>query len=446
MFYGWRIVSVVFLTHFISVGLVFYSYGVFFKALAAEFGGSRFGVATGLAVMQVGIAAVSPYLGRLVDRGSIRRIMCGGALLMAIGFLAASRIEALWQFYAIMGTLLALGSVMLGAIPGSTAVASWFTTRRGIALGVAGMGISLSGLAMAPVATGLIESIGWRNTFVVYAALTLLTVVPAVWWVMVNRPEEMGLAPDGAEPGADASQHAEARMRSSRTTSTVAAPPDAVWSTREALREPNFWVITLFVGLNFFANGAVLTHIIPHATDIGFEPLAAAWVLSTMAGFGVIGKLLFGWIVDWLPKRAALWLASGLQAFGVALVFFAVTYPSLLAAGAVFGLGMGGIIPIWGATIGAGFGRHAFGRVMGLMGPLMLPIHICGIPYAGLVYDRTGNYDIAFLTFLGVYALAMIATLFLRLPEIEPGSAPRIEPVGADPAAGVADSGTCAAG
>jgi predicted MFS family arabinose efflux permease len=235
-------------------------------------------------------------------------------------------------------------------------------------------------------------------------------------------------------------------MPSSPHGSSGASPPTAVWSTREALREPNFWAITLFVGLNFFANGAVLTHIIPHATDIGFEPLAAAWVLSTMAGFGVIGKLLFGWIVDWLPKRAALWLASGLQAFGVALVFFAVKYPFLLAAGAVFGLGMGGIIPIWGATIGAGFGRQAFGRVMGLMGPLMLPIHLFGIPYAGLVYDRTGSYDIAFITFLGVYGLAMIAALFLRLPEVEPGSASTPEPVGTSPAAGVADSRTAATG
>ena len=58
MFYGWRIVSVVFLTHFISVGLVFYSYGVFFKTLATEFGGSRLGVATGLVIMNVVVAAV----------------------------------------------------------------------------------------------------------------------------------------------------------------------------------------------------------------------------------------------------------------------------------------------------------------------------------------------------------------------------------------------------
>ena len=422
MFYGWRIVSVVFLTHFISVGLVFYSYGVFFKSLVSDFGGSRFGVATGLAVMNLTIAAVSPLLGRLVDRSSIRHIMCGGAALMAIGFLAASRIEALWQFYLIMGTLLALGSVMLGAIPGSTLVANWFSERRGMALGMAGMGISLSGLAMAPVATRLIESIGWRNTFVVYAALTLVTVIPAVWWVIVNRPEQMRLAPDGGELSSGTPEAAPLPAPAPRHPSVAASPPAPAWSTREALREPNFWVIAIFVGLNFFANGAVLTHIIPHATDIGFDPNAAAWVLSTMAGFGVIGKVLFGWLVDRLPKRVALWLASGLQGVGVALVYSVSEYPSLLLAGAVFGLGMGGIIPLWGATIGAGFGRHAFGRVMGLMIPVMVPIHILGIPYAGLIYDRTGNYQIAFITFLGAYALAMTATLFLRLPEVEPGA------------------------
>ena len=197
MFYGWRIVSAVFLTNFISIGLVFYSYGVFFKALAADFGGSRLGVATGLAIMNIATAAISPYLGRLVDRGSIRNIMCGGACLMAAGFFLAARIEALWQLYVLMGTLLAVGSAMLGALAGSTLIANWFSERRGTALGISGVGISLSGLAMAPVATLLIGTIGWRGTFVVYGIATLATVVPAVWFVVVNRPEDLGLLPDG---------------------------------------------------------------------------------------------------------------------------------------------------------------------------------------------------------------------------------------------------------
>jgi MFS family permease len=335
-------------------------------------------------------------------------------------------IEALWQFYVIMGTLLGIGSVLLGALPGSTLVANWFSTRRGIALGIAGMGISLSGFAMAPVATRLIESIGWRHTFLVYAAVTIASVIPAVWLVVVNRPEEMGLLPDGVRSPANSEPTRRPLVPPAKNALPSALPARPDFSTGSVLRDRNFWVIALFVALNFCANGAVLTHIIPHATDIGIEPMAAAWVLSTMAGLGVAGKLLFGWIVDRVPQRLALWLASGLQAIGVALVLSVDRYPALLIAGAVFGLGMGGIIPLWGAVIGSGFGRHAFGRVMGLMIPVMIPVQIVGIPYAGWIFDRNGTYDVAFTSFIAAYALAIAAVGFLRLPEVEPGAAPTL--------------------
>ena len=182
------------------------------------------------------------------------------------------------------------------------------------------------------------------------------------------------------------------------------------------------------MALNFCANGAVLTHIIPHGTDIGFDPMAAALVLSTMAGLGVVGKVLFGWMVDRVPARAAVWVATGLQAAGVALILNVEAYRWLLLAGAIFGLGMGGLVPLWGALIGSGFGRQAFGSVMGLMTPVMVPVQIFGIPYAGWIYDRTGSYDIAFASFLGVYAFASVAVLFLRMPEVEPGTAVRALP------------------
>ncbi len=441
MFYGWRIVAVVFLTHFISVGLVFYSYGVFFKALTADFGGSRLGVAVGLAILNVVVGVLSPFVGRAIDRGPIRLIMCVGAVLMAVGFLVGSQIEALWQFYVVIGTFLAVGTVLLGALSGSTLVANWFTERRGTALGVSGMGISLSGLAMAPIATLLISAIGWRNTFLVYGVVTLVAVLPAVWLVIVNRPGDLGMLPDGEAAPPDASIGAAddaAERPLAPEAPILEAPAAPEWSARDALRNRNFWAIAFVVSLNFCANGAVLTHIIPHGTDIGFEPLAAAWVLSTMAGLGVVGKVLFGWMVDRVPARAAVWVATGLQAAGVALILNVEAYRWLLLAGAIFGLGMGGLVPLWGALIGSGFGRQAFGSVMGLMTPVMVPVQIFGIPYAGWIYDRTGSYDIAFTSFLGVYAFACVVVLFLRMPEVEPGTAVRALPraEGAELAAG----------
>jgi MFS family permease len=424
MFYGWRIVTVTFVTNFIAVGLVFYSYGVFFKALAAEFGGSRFGVATGLAIMNVAIGVFAPFLGHALDRSSIRHIICLGALLTAIGFFLASQIDALWQFYAVMGTFLALGVMTVGPLAGATLVANWFTERRGIALGVAGMGISASGFAMAPVATLLIGAIGWRDTFLVYAAVPLLVVLPLAWLVVVNRPEQIDLRPDGAQdPGTAAKSGGEQPAPPPAHDDRRLAPSAEVdWSTRSALGQRNLWVIAIVIALNSCSNGAMLTHIIPHATDIGFEPLAAAWVLSCIAGFGAVGKLLFGWIADRIDKRLVLWCATGLQGLGIVLILNAEQYHMLLLAGTVYGLGMGGMPPLAGALIGAAFGRFRFGRMMGLMNPLMLPIRVLGIPYAGWIYDRTGSYQIAFLTFVALCVLSILVLSFLRLPEVEPGT------------------------
>jgi MFS family permease len=421
MFYGWRIVAVTLLTGFASVGFLFYSYGVFFKALAAEFGGSRLGVAVGLAILNAVAAVFAPLLGRLLDRGSVRVIMCAGALWMALGFVLASRIADLWQLYVLLAVFLATGSAMLGGISGSTLVANWFSARRGTALGLSAMGVSLSGMVMAPAATWLIGEIGWRSTYLLYAAATVLVVVPPVWWIVVDRPEQLGLAPDGVRDPSPAPPDPPAPVLPLAPGDQLTDhAPGFEWSARASLGERNFWAISMTVALNFCASGAVLTHIIPHATDIGIEPLRAAYVLSAIAGMGVIGKATFGWLVDRIHERAAVWLSIALQAGGLFMLLGTLEYRLLLLWGGVFGLGMGGMVPMFGALVGAAFGRHAFGRVMGLMSPVMVPVQSLGIPFAGWMFDRTGAYDRAFAVLLGVYGLAMLAVALLRLPESEP--------------------------
>jgi MFS family permease len=424
MFYGWTIVGVAFLTHFISVGFTFYSYGVFFKALTADFGGSRLGIGLGLFIMNVVIAAVSPSLGRALDKDSARRIMLVGVCVMAAGFFLMTQVAALWQFYAVFGSLVAVGSVMMGGLAGSTLVARWFVERRGTALGISAMGVSLSGMVMAPVATQLIEGIGWRGAYLVYGVVTLVLSLPVIWLLVVNRPEDLGLAPDGrplANAGATQGDGGPVLPLAAEQTINPAVQPE--WTFLGIMRVPSFWIISMVIGLTFASLGAVLTHIIPHATDIGLPALQASFVLSSMAGLGVVGKVFFGWIADRIDKRHAIWLLIGVQALGLVLVLEARSYPFLLLAGALFGFGMGGTVPLFGALIGAGFGRHAFGRVMGLMSPFMLPLQALGVPFAGYVFDRTGSYDVAFQAFLGIYALAALIVVFLRLPEVEPGHA-----------------------
>ena len=103
MFFGWWMVALAFLTNVISVGFGFYSYGVFFKALAEEFGGSRFAVSAGLTSLQLCSALSAPLVGNLLDRGATRQVMSAGALLLGAGFALASQIGALWHFYLVFG-------------------------------------------------------------------------------------------------------------------------------------------------------------------------------------------------------------------------------------------------------------------------------------------------------------------------------------------------------
>ncbi|MEK7795306.1 MAG: MFS transporter, partial [Candidatus Hydrogenedentota bacterium] len=299
MFYGWKIVGVTMVTNFISVGFVFYSYGVVFKPIADELGGNRFGLSAGLAIMNIATGLFAPFLGQLLDRWSIRYVMCLGAMALTTGFVIASRMTALWQFYLILATFLGLGAASIGGLPGSTLIANWFERRRGMALGISTMGVSASGMVLAPTATYMIESMGWRQTFLVYAAVTISVVLPVVWFFVVSRPEDLGQFPDG-DSGPEGDQELpEPILPLGAGDQMIDHAPHFEWSAISTLRDARFWLIAMSIGLNFFAMSATLTHMIPHVTDLGYSARVAAYVLAASAGVGVLGKLVFGWLTDY---------------------------------------------------------------------------------------------------------------------------------------------------
>ena len=422
MYYGWKIVSVAFVALFISVGFLFYSYGVFFLALEEEFGSSRFGISIGLVFMNIGMAVVSRFIGKAVDTYSIRSIMIAGACLMGMGFLLAAQINALWQFYVILGTLLGVGAALIGMIPSQTLVSNWYIKRRGTALGLATMGVSMSGMVMAPVSTWLIAAIGWRYTFIVYGLLAVGILAPLVYVVVINRPEQKGLYPDGEAspfalpPGGLVESVADFESEDQRAADTL---EHREWTMKQALTNVNFWAITLSISLCMHCIGAVLTHLIPMAGDLGFTGSEGAMIVSLSAGVGVIGKILFGWIADHFDTRIAVWLSIVFQFCGVALLINADSYTRLQFAAVLFGFGMGGVVPLWGSLIGEVFGRENFGNIMGIMTPMMLPFQVAGVPLAGYISDHTGSYSLAFQIFLGVYILAALSLFMLKKKDVD---------------------------
>ena len=396
-FFGWRMVAVAFFVDFIAVGFFFYSYSVFFKSIAAEFGDSRLGVSIGISVTQGVGALLAPFIGRALDRFPLKRIMAAGAISMGTGFLLLGLVQTPLQFYLVLGVFIGFGAGAMGQLATSKLVSNWFVLKRGTALGIAATGISVSGVLMPATTAWLIGEFGWRNGFVAYGVITLVIVVPLILRLVVSRPEDLGLLPDGAAEAA------------------TLPPPRPALRTAEYIRNSNFWYLLITIGLLFCIQSATLIHMVPQLTDRGIDLISASVIASSTALFGVMGKLIYGALVDRWDVRWALWLAIAFQVAGQLFMLFGNGYSGFLIGASLFGFGMGGIVPMQGAVVGAAFGRENFGRVLGAMRPPMAIIHLLGVPFAGWVYDSTGSYEPAFLTFLGLYAITTLVVLGIRV-------------------------------
>ncbi|MAW44357.1 MAG: MFS transporter [Gammaproteobacteria bacterium TMED243] len=405
-FLGWKMVLVAFCIDFVAVGFFFYSYGVFFKAIAEDFGGSRLGVAIGLTVTNAVGAIAAPYVGRALDKYPLRNVMGIGALFMAFGFLGLSFVQNELQFYLVLGLFIGFGASSMGNLATSKLVTNWFDKRRGTALGIAAAGVSLSGVIMPYISAELIENFGWRQGFLVYSAFTFLVVVPLIFRLVISRPEDVGLRPDGAMP---------IKFDDGSILPPVEKAPPKM-RLLELFKEHNFRMIVLTFSLLFCSMSATLTHMIPRLTDFGYTLVEASLVMSLCAGFGVVGKLSFGWLSDRLSVRKVMAIVIFMQFTGQYLMFSSLDYLTFAIGASMFGYGVGGVVPMHGAVVGKTFGRDRFGAVLGLMRPAMFPIQILGVPFAGWIFDVTGSYDIAFQVFLGLYFLAALAVSFYRQP------------------------------
>ncbi len=397
LFLGWRMVAVAFLVDFIAVGFFFYSYGIFFKAIAVEFGDSRFGVSIGVTVTQGVGALLAPFIGRALDRFPLKNVMACGAISMGTGFGLLGLVQTPLQFYLVLGVFVGFGAGAMGQLATSKLVSNWFVLKRGSALGIAATGISVSGVIMPAISAWIIATFGWREAFMTYGLITFLVVVPVVLRLVISRPEDVGLLPDGA------------------TEKDSLPPPKPPLRTRDFLSQPNFWVLLTVIGLLFCIQSATLIHMVPKLTDSGLSLVAASGIASATAGFGIMGKLIFGALVDRWDVRHALWLGIGFQFVGQLMMVFMEGHLAFLIGACFFGFGMGGVVPMQGAVVGAAFGRESFGRVLGAMRPPMAVLHLAGTPFAGWVYDVTGSYRPASLTFLVLYLIAAIVVLALKV-------------------------------
>ncbi len=399
-FAGWNIVGLTFLVQFMSVGIGYYTFGVFLKPLTEDLEVSRTLIAVTSSAQMILMAVLGPWVGRLLAEGSVRNYMLLGVMLMVVGLVVTSQATALWHLYLGFGLILSPGLVLTGILPNNLLLANWFNRRRGTAMGISQFGVSISGTALVPLTAWIIVAYDWRTAFLVFAVATPIILVPLIWAFAVKTPEERGLHPDGdAEP----------------------PPPeptgdDDEWTFARAARVRDVWLLALIVGPSFMGVAAVVLVLHSHATDLGFSAGQASFIVAVTTLFGAIAKPLFGTLADYLNKRLVVAISLSLQFVGVVFLIFTTSYYVMLGAMVLFGLGYGATAPMWSVLLADRFGRASFARVMGAVMPLTMPFNLFALPATTLAFDFFGSYIPAFTALLGFYVLAASCLAILRLP------------------------------
>ncbi|MDG2003277.1 MAG: MFS transporter [Novosphingobium sp.] len=400
-YYGWFIVGASMLVYMLVIGGTFAAFGLFVQPVSAEFDLSRADMNTGMIFLNFGSAILAPFIGRLLDRVSLKKVMIASAVLVGGSLAALGLSQSLWLSAAIIALPLAAGIMGAGTLTMSVLLARWFVVHRGRAMTLAVIGLSLGSIVVVPVIGLLIEAEGWRTALlIVGAALSVLLLVISLAIRVQPGPGDVESQTASPVPAAAASQE-------------LGAPPPAM----SLVRMPQFWTIAIGVGLGLAVPQALMITIVPLALESGLSMIQAASLVSVAGVAAIAAKLVLAFFADRLDRILLITALVGLGVLPNAVLLVSESYSLLLISAVIMGVTTATITPIYYALLADRFGIAAFGSVRGLIAPITAVIGAVGIRFIGEVFDRTGDYDVGFGAFIVVDLVAaglLFATRFTR--------------------------------
>jgi MFS family permease len=390
-FYGWLIVAIAFVTMAIAV-TARTSFSLLLPPLIGEFGWERGLVSGAFSMGFLVSAALSPIVGRVMDRRGPRVVIESGVCLMAGGLLMAPAIQAPWQLYGTLGVMVGCGANLMTFTAQSLFLPNWFVRRRGLAMSIAFSGVGVGAIVLLPWLQTIIDQDGWRASCRTMGILVLLVLGPLNLFVW-RRPADIGLLPDGGiyAAGADISR-----------PSSVVDPrwASVEWTLARAMQTGRFWWIVLAYFCALFAWYAVQIHQTEYLIEIGFSPVVAAWALGAVSVVAIPGQIGLGALSDRIG-REWVWSAGcfGFAVCYVALIALESTPSPLLLNLMVISQGFLGyaLTSVMGPIVAEIFEGPHYGTIFGTVTVALIGGGAAGPWVAGLVHDQTGSYGPAFL-------------------------------------------------
>ncbi len=414
-FYGWTIVAVGIVVQ--SLGYAArYSFSVIFPALLDDFQWARDVTAAMLSVNLVIYGIVAPIAGGLVDRIGPRKTMISGAILLASGLALSAWASEPWHFYLSFGVMTAVGLCLMGTVPFTSVLRNWFDRKRGLAFSLMFLGTG-GAFASYPAIAFMIDSAGWRNTFLLEAAAIVVITLPLMAIFVRYHPREKNLVPDGLE----------AKVASSSNISTPRFPDPAWvatdWTLARAMKTTRFWMLCL-TSFSLFGLGEhiVIAHHVAFAIDVGYSVIYASSVLALFGVLFTCGSFA-GLVSDWIGRELTITLGAliCISAIAVIMLIGDTSQPWMLYYYAIaLGFGIGIAVPTIAASVTDLFQGPKAGAVIGFIWTSFAAGGAIGPWLGGLIFESYHSYQPAFILSIASFAISIIATWLAAPRKVRP--------------------------
>ncbi|SCK14991.1 Sugar phosphate permease [Variovorax sp. HW608] len=358
-----------------------FTYGILMAALSVQFGWSRASLGTALALCAFASAIAQPIVGIMMDKYGARRLLVGSICLYAVNVAALGLTESVLAFTLLMG-LSGVTGAATSPIGYIKCVAGHFDRRRGLAIGVAMLGIGAGSIVMPQLAQWLIGAFGVRTAYLGLALAVVLVALPAVAFMVADPP---------ATPrGPDLSQVAPGL------------------TLREALAHRSFWCICVSALLVSTAINGALVHSVPLLVDRGWDAATAAKAFAAAGAAGLVSRLVAGFLMD---RVFAPLVATGFLILAMVGIYLLARGNAEVIGLATLGLALGAEVDLVGYLVPRYFGVKRFGQIFGVLFAIVSLGSGLGPLLLGVAHTRFHNYELALIgcgTSLAVSCLLLL--------------------------------------
>ncbi len=398
VFYGYHIMIASLLLMLLVAGF-FISYGVFLTPLHDEFGWSRMAIsaAYSMGCFVSGICAI--IFGRICDKYGPREILTIGGIVFGSGFLLMSTLDSLWQLYFFFGLLVCMWpDPSVGLLLSTTS--RWFVKKRGLVIGIVGIGIGLGIMLVPLLASYLISSHGWRYAYSTMGIIAIVCMVPLAQ-VLRRDPSKKGLRPYGehqVSPG---------------------QLGESGFSLQEALKQKQFWIVSISMFVTLYCSDTLLMHIPSYAMDSGISSINAASLVAIIGGVSIAGRVILGSAGDRIGCRHALVITFIIMVISLLWLYQAEGLWQLRLFAMFYAIAHGGSLTLIPLLLAKLFGTRALSSLFGIVLFFGTAGAGTGPIVAGRIYDVTGSYQSAFLIMIIASVIGLTMALMLKPTNLE---------------------------